>query len=361
MVYDFDKKDTDRVLEFGCHVHEVCGTKVVYSELNPSSYNLDLYVYDLEDKTSVLLENNVADFFRVIKDKVYYTVGNDEHCPLFSINLDGTGRTEIMSNIENIIFVHAGWMYVVKRWRSNVLLMKVSIDGTKRVRITNKFSKIVKIDNGYVYYIDIYGDLHIVRNDGEEDRIIAEDISSDCIIDSNLIYFTRKEQVSDNATALSLYSMDVEGFNLRKIEFNINAMAKYDESTIYFEKNEVVRYEITTPVSVKETTTTYRTFNLTRVYAYDKMTHEKKVVLTLGLPKPGHFQFNSGCFGKKVTNADETYVEVPIRHKYVRRNKIKAGSNYQKQVTANNSLTQTAQGCSNNPGCSSNSGCLQKK
>lgn len=370
MVYDFDKKDSDRVLEFGCKIHKVIGEKVVYSELNPSSYNLDLYVYDLESGTSLLLENNIVDFFEVIQDKVFYKVGNDDYCPLFSINLDGTERTEIMQHVEKICHVRAGWMYINKRrygYDNNSILMKISADGTKRVVLTYDFKEFIKFENGYIYYRDKYNDLCIIRNDGEEYRTIAEDVYGDPIIDSDIIYFTRKEEVGNNRNSLSLYSMDLYGHNLRKLEFDITAMTEYDESTIYFDKKEVVRYEITTPINAKETNKTIKIFNIDRIYAYDKNTGEKKVVLTIGLPRPGEFEFRSGCFGKKVSHAEETYVEMPIRHKYVRPNRVKAGTNHTNQVVQNNANNASnqpgclgTQGASNNNGCSSNKGCLNQ-
>ena len=112
---------------------------------------------------------------------------------------------------------------------------------------------------------------------------------------------------------------------------------------------------------------TIKIFNIDRIYAYDKNTGEKKVVLTIGLPRPGEFEFRSGCFGKKVSHAEETYVEMPIRHKYVRPNRVKAGTNHTNQVAQNNANNASnqpgclgAQGASNNNGCSSNQGCLNQ-
>lgn len=365
MVYDFDKKDSDKVLEFGCKIHKVIGEKVVYSELNPSSYNLDLYVYDLESGLSFLLENNIVDFFEVIQGKVFYKVGNDDYCPLFSINLDGTERTEIMQNVEKICHVRAGWMYVNKKrygYDHYSILMKISADGKRRVVLTYDFKEFIKFENGYIYYKDVYDNLCIVRNDGEEYRIIAEDVYGDPIIDSDVIYFTRFDKIGNKKKTKSLYKMDLDGHNLKKIEFNIQAMAEYDESTIYFDKYEKARFEITTPISPTEVRKTIRDFNPNRIYAYDKITGEKKVVLTIGLPKSTEYEFKSGCMGRKSTRVEDTYVELPIRYKYIRPDRVKAGTTHTNQVLenmTNNANSQT--GCTSNQGCSNNQGCLQPK
>ena len=350
MVYDLETRSAEKVLEYGCHIHKVVGEKVVYSELNPSSYNLDLYVYDFNTKESTLLERNVYDYFNLIDNKVYYTVGNEEYSPLFSINLDGTGRTEIMKNVEDICLVRAGWMYVIKKWRQNLLLMKISVDGKKRVIISRDFDRLVKFENGHIYYLDDASNLHIVRNDGKEDRIIAEEIEADgIVIDKGVIYFTRYEQVASNHASLSLYTMDLDGHNLRKLVFNIDNMASYDEDTIYFERHEYCKFEFTTPVSKKETKKTYRYCTLDRFYALDKATGATKVVLTLGLPKTSKLDFKGGCFGKKTTSLEETCVEVPVRHKYVRPNKVQAGSTYNTQVNENNAANSSAK--ANQNGC----------
>lgn len=377
MMYDIETKNKTKLLDSDCIIHNVTNNKVIYSLWKPNTYNMNLYAIDLVTMENKLLEDNIYDYFDTIDGKVYYTIGNSEFNPLFSINLDGTERTEIMQNIEDIQLVRAGWMYVIKGNKRNRVLMKISIDGKKKVFICSRFYSLVKFTNGYVYYTDADNALHIVRSDGQNDKVIAEDLSpSDIIIDQNYIYYLRDElvdfvlktelgQTKQNPKySKSLYRMDLDGHNVKKLMFNVYSMKEYDETKIYISKDETVTYEITTPTSTKNSTKTIKTFDLIRYYEYDRLEGKINLVLTLGLPESESFNFNSGCLKKK-TSAQTTFKEIPTQIKYERKGKASAGANFNEK-TATTSQTQRANnslGCasfggsnstsSNNSGCSS--------
>ena len=372
MMYDINTETKTKVLDENCVIHNVYNNKVIYSLFKPNDYNMNLYSIDLATLENTLLEENIYDYFKTINGKVYYTVGNYAYNPLFSINLDGSERTEIMQNIENISMVRAGWMYVVKGNGINKRLMKISVDGKERITVCERFNTLVKITNGYVYYINYFNEFCIVRNDGLEKVVIAENLNkNDILIDQDYIYYLRSEVVDYKANAVyskSLYRMDLDGHNVKKIMFNVNNFKEYDENKLYISKSDTVTYEITTPTSKKDSVKTIKTFHLTRYYEYDRLLDKLNVVLTLGLPEEEEYSFKSGCL-KKESKVKATYKEIPVKITYERKGVTKAGSNFTEKTTPTNTVNtnSTNQGCAflngngtnnNNNGCgSSSSGC----
>ena len=96
-------------------------------------------------------------------------------------------------------------------------------------------------------------------------------------------------------------------------------------------RRENVRFEITTPISAKETATDYKKFNVTRYFKFNKNTEEITTVLSLGLPKADKFEYKSGCLKKKV-EAESSFREVPDKADFKRNNIALAGSVYNTQV-----------------------------
>ena len=131
MVCDIDSGEKTKVLDENCVIHAVHEDKVVYSLFEPNAYNLTIRSYDLSNGVDTLLEENIYDFFGIVEGKVYYTIGNEDYQPLYSINFDGSGRTEILRNVEKICEVKAGWMFALKSYGRNKALYKISTDGKK--------------------------------------------------------------------------------------------------------------------------------------------------------------------------------------------------------------------------------------
>lgn len=356
MVCDLNTRNRQKVLDESCEIHTVYQGKVIYSEWNPNTFNMNLYTYDLNTTEKILLEDNIYDFKDVIEDKVYYTVGNKNYQPLFSIDFDGKNRREILRNVEKIYFVRSGWMYALKGYGRNRTLIKISTDGKRRISLCTRFNEIVKFINGYVYYTDVEGDLHIVRNDGKEDKVLADNLVKDSIIiDTDKIYYMRYEYVGNNRNSYSLYSIDLEGHNVKKIAFDILNMRNFDENYIYLSKREVETYEVTYPQTKKqerrkEPNKFIETYTLKRYYSYNKATGEFSKLLTLGLPDDTYMMAGSGC-SKKEVEGKKTFRLIPRKAQYKRSNVVEAGSNFNeanKQFTAQQSQNN---GCGNAQGC----------
>ena len=326
-----------RVLDEACEIHEVTDGRVIYSLWKPNDYNRDLRVYDLRAaeagrytaEADYLIEDNILEYFTVDKRNgyIYYLVGNDDYCPLMRKNLDGTNRMEIMQNVENVVGVKGNWLYVVKGKGSNAILMKVSNDGARRILVCSQFQRVVKFTEDSLYYFDCWDRLHIVRLDGKGDRIIADGIAGWPIIAEDCIYYLRGEPVDDDKRAYSLYRMDLQGHNIKKIVFDVVKMQDYDESALYYSQHERLRYKVTIPQGKKaEPVVRYDYFTVKKYYALDKKSEKSTLVLTLGLPS-GKTSFKGGCLGKKNVSADIIYEEAPLPRTFKRRGLAEAGEN----------------------------------
>lgn len=368
-MYDLNTTEDKEILNDSCIINCIVDGKIFYTKYAPNEYNLDLFSIDIATQEVKLIERNIYDYFTTYEGRIYYTVGNEDYQPLYSNNPEGTDRQEIMTNVESIYKTQAGWMYMIKGYGYNRHLVKMSIDGKKRVRICSNFWKIVKLLNGYIYYLDFDNNLHVVRSDGKEDRLIATDLVNETgsiIIDNNHIYYLRLEQVEGGKgnDGYSLYRMDTLGHNVTKLSFNILSMREYDNNTIYFNRKVSATYEIATPKTAKEFEYTTKTYVLNEYLAYDKYTEEFKEILVLGAPKAGSMEFKSGCFGSKKTTVEAKVRRLPPVTKKVSRNKAAVGAvteeREQKEQEAvmaaknsapANSLDGCTKGCAN--GCAS--------
>ena len=327
-VVNVNTKETKQILDMNCEIHNVVENKVIYSLYTPNAYNRDLHSYDIETGEDVLIEANIFDYFTAIKDRVFYTVGNDTYCPLFSNSVKGDDRLEIMTKVQKVAAVIAGWMYVIKGYGANAALIKISADGKRRIVVCTQYKKSVKINDNYVYYIDYANSLRVVRADGMNDTLIADNIDADnVIIDKNCIYYTRYEYVANGKKNSSLYRMELDGHNIRKLVFNVSKIKNYDEETIFISRNENAVFEFTIPAlkAKEEPRKEIKTYNLTRYFAYNKATGALDTILTIGLPHTDKYEVKSGCFGKKTEEVESTYREITPKAEYKRTNIAEAG------------------------------------
>lgn len=320
----------ETVFKENCDIKAIWENKIVYTLYAPNRYNLDLHVFDIDTKSDVLIEKNVYSFLTVTEGRIFYYVGNSTYRPLFSNNLEGTDRVEIMTNIERIVKVEAGWIYVMKGSSRNALLVKISTDGKQRLVICSQFQKSVKVTDSYIYYVDTRNSLRVVRSDGQDNLLIAENIDlNNVIVDHNCIYYLRRERVGAKMGA-SLYRMDIDGHNIRKLLFNVISMKNYDDNTLYVERADQIRFNIFFPApSKKAEREEVKTFDLTRYYKYDKTSGELDNVLTVGMPHPKKYEA-TGCFGKK-SELEPIFTEIPIEDDFEEKGE-RAGTAMSEQV-----------------------------
>ena len=344
------------VLEENCHIRKICGNKIIYTVNAPNDWNLDLHIFDIPTMTDTLIEKNVYNFLAESDGRIFYYVGNKSYAPLFSNNYEGTDRVEVMTNIERVVKVLAGWMYVVKGSSRNALLMKISTDGKQRFVICSQFQKAVKVTDTYIYYVTTGNDLRVVRTDGKENTLIAENIDLNNVqIDQNRIYYIRREWIGKKSGA-SLYVMDIEGHNVRKLLFDVRSMKNYDDNTLYVERDDKIRFHIVFPAPRKKDEKEFdETFELTRYYRFDKNTYEMENILTVGMPHPSKYQLKGCILGKK-KDLESIFTEIPIEEEFEEQGE-RAGSALTAQMEEQQADQKKPELNSKNQGC----GCTGKR
>lgn len=329
MLCDLGGGANKQVLSQSCEIYDVYEDQVVYAQWKPNKYNKDLHVYDLKTGKDTLIEDNVYSYYKIIKGRIYYTVGNKDYCSLISNNFEGNGRKEFMKDVERIVAERAGWLYVKVGRGLNTLLVKVhSEDAENRHAVCPQFRKIIELSATHIHYQDTSRNLRVVRTDGYENQILAENVS-DIVVGEDCLYYVRTEQVEEastglfggqNATtALSLYKMDKEGHNIRKLVFNVDKALNYDEKALYYTKAEELRFKVTMPIINKETGEKewhYEYHSVQRYFRFEKETEKSTLVLTTGLPSAKMKSEKKGCLGKKEIEEDIIYEADPEIREY---------------------------------------------
>ena len=333
MVCNLRTGEKAQVLGDDCHIHDVINDKVIYTTWDPNEYNQMLFAYDLKTDVTTLIEANVFGYFKTIQGRVYYTVGNKKHAPLFSNNLDGTDRLEIMRNIKDILTVIDGWMYVTRGSGRNTTLFKISPDGKETILVCTDVKYIIEIKTSYTYYTDGNGALHVVRNDGKNDMLIAYDIDEEnVIIDKDFIYYLRREPVGKNKKAFSLYRMEPDGSNTKKLIFNVNSIQNYDENYIYVYKCATTNYIATEKENDEVKSEKRVKFKVSKFFIFDKKTETEAPLLSLGLPNEESRIEKRGCF-KKDLKRTVTYFEISNKIPYKKEGLAAAGEIYAEQTS----------------------------
>lgn len=325
MVCDIEKGVTAQVLDDDCDIQEVDGDNIIYTHWKPNDLNMDLHVYNMSNGQDTVIEENVYDFFSVIDGKIYYTIGNEEFRPLVRANFDGSDREQVMRNIKSIELVRGGWFYVTKGTGYNSLLVKIKIDGSQQCILCRGINSINRFEGNLIYYSDVFGNLRSVRIDGKEDRLVAEQVKKVFPAEDGL-YYCRDERVGAREVALSLYHMDKDGKNIKKVIFNVDRVQDDDISnTLYYSKQEKACYRCYE--YGKESEAELRYFNITKYYYIKKseagLPAENPVhYLTIGAPKSDEVPTEpKGCIAKlkKEKQVAMIYEEVPIVHSYKNR------------------------------------------
>ena len=326
--YDLKTGKSEDLLSENEYIVDAADGKVVYCKYSPVTFNMDLYVYNVAEKSSLLLEKNIYDSYKISNGKVLYTVGSYKRRSMFAISLDGKDRTEIMLNVEKIAFYDKNWMYVIKGYGYNTTLIKISYDGKKRVVVATGLERIIHWTSGYVYYVDRFGYLCMVRNDGKQKRQIIDNCKTAKIIVSSDCIFIMREESMDNAGKVvntSLYRVDLQGHNLQKIYYGLRDMEEIDEQRIFFMQTERKSYKITTPQKKGDPIVSYTNSDVTTYYTYDKLTHNIQSMLVIGIPKKESIEFKSGCFGRKTTTLESRIEEIVKETGYTRTGKMTPG------------------------------------
>ena len=321
--YNIETGEHKVVLEDAYSVNYVAGSKVVYSVLFPNKYNKQLRVHDIETDADIVIEDNIYNFQDVLNGRIFYTVGNKEFSPLYSNNFEGTDRVEVMRQSKKILACIGNWLYIERysAYYGKDVVMKVSLDGKQKIVLCANFKQSVKITDEYFYFINKYNELCVVNGMGGDLKIIAFDIDKKNIIvdDKNSkIFYLRKEIVggvrpgsTSNRKNYSLYVMDIDGAQARKVLFDVTAMKNYDKDTLYIKRNERCAFVLEKPDNIKKkksSTPEVAVLDIVRFYKLNKSTLENVLELTIGMPD-AKYEAKAGCMKKE--DKDVIFIQLP--------------------------------------------------
>lgn len=250
---------------------------VVYSKNAPNEKNKNLYIRYFDSDEEVLLEKNIYAFCEIIKNKIFYYIGNSKNKTLININVDGTQRKEWPLYISEVLLEQGGWIYFIRSVGYNSILCKARLDGTGFKVVAADIKNFVDLKNGYLYYINDSDDLVKVRMDGSNLQELCEDVKEVLLLKEDKIVFVSTDDVvsSGEFTQItkkrieSVYMVDFSGSGKRKLVYDIKDAKKYDEDSIYYVVKEKMKDNegMTTSVDV--------------LYALNISTNETEQILEL--------------------------------------------------------------------------------
>ena len=334
MLCDLKTGKKTEILGDDCHIHNVIGDIIIYTTWDPNQYNQMLFAYNIKTDVTTLVEANIFRYLVTINEKLYYSVGNEIHNVLFSNNIDGTERVEIMKNVDQIYDVIHSWIYLIRGTGANRVLFKMNPDTKEIYMICAHVCAIIKISDTHTYYLDFDNVLHSVRNDGKNDIELIEDIYKpySTIFDNNSIYYMRREKVKDNRESASLYRMDLDGSNIKKLIFNVESIEGYDENYIYVYKCDTVKYIRRKLENFDEKSRKWVKFGVSDFSIFNKNTETEIPLLSIGRPDDESLIEKKGCFRKKIKHST-TYEEISNKIPYKKKGLAKVGEIYAEQTS----------------------------
>lgn len=353
--YNTATGDKKLVLDDAYKIHKVTDGKIVYTVNTPNVWNMQLRVHDIENETDVVIEENIYDFKGVFGGRIFYVVGNAAFQPLFSNSFEGDDRVEVMTNVETILGVVNNWIYIEKKsafYNKNVII-KLSLDGKEKINLCTDFACSIKITDDYFYYLDKRSNLCVVRGDGDGYCLIAENIrKEDIFIDNkrSKIYYLRYETVARGRKMnYSLYAMNINGHDVRKIVFDVTAVKDYDKDTLYLKRNERCAFVLDKPGEAKKKKKgdpegpEITVVELVRFYKLDKSTLKTELVLTVGMPDAS-YEAKAGCGKKKEEKVK--FIELPRIPDYIEnRVEVEQEDTYLADDNADEKKQEEATGC----------------
>lgn len=317
MVCDAETGACKQALDSSCSINAVYQDYIVYTLWKPNELNKDLHALNLSTGEDTLIERNIYEYFQtnvkneLIDGKVYYTVGNNDYQPLVRNNLAGTERLEIMTRVAEVAGERGGYLYIKRGRGANSALWKISTDGKEKYPLCSQFKSVAKFEDHYIYYVDVYNSLHVMRIDGKNNRVLAENVSN-VITSTEGLYYTRLENVNGRKKGFSLYLMDKGGHNVKKVEFNLTSYKEdLNSGIITYARKETVDFKVYLPK--KEDEAVIQSHEITRYYEMDKQTGETELVLTMGWPED---EEKTGCLTKIFKPKKHIYEEYFIPQEY---------------------------------------------
>ncbi len=196
------------------------GERIYYENLN----NLKNYSIKLDGLDRKELANFSGHMLDIFNDWIYFLgTGKDNYTGIYSIKKDGTGLKKL-SNINAHTLQVYGNMIYFSEISDNGALYKMNLDGTNIEKISNESADNFKVSNNFVFF-QRFDDKHIpylyrLSMDRQEiQKILDYQLTTGAFdISGNNIFF-----ISSENSCPSLYKMDINGNNIKKIAANFDA------------------------------------------------------------------------------------------------------------------------------------------
>lgn len=239
-----------------CNINK--DNSIVFTRNDHGQNNYSIYTkHSINDTTELEVAKNVYKFYKVINNKIYYMIGNENVKSLCAINQDGTGYQEIMKYMQEVVFNDDEWLYIVRgdNKEGYRTLYRIPTNASNATPVKIAFGIHINdlsdnnriIANGYLYYRNFNNILCRVRLNGSGYQELVMNVEKVLSVAYNKVFYISIDS-ENNRDIESLYCMDFDGSNRQKLVYDVLEIQSIDEDTyVYIRKehleNKSVIYE----------------------------------------------------------------------------------------------------------------------
>jgi len=241
--YNIESKETKQELAGNARIEylDPQTSTVVYTCSDHDENNRSIFVR--RNGIDNEIARNVYGFYKVIAGKIFYTVGNSEVRSLCSVGLDGKDSKEVMKYIERIVHSDDEWLYIIRGSGKYITLYRMSVTGGALQKIAFGVARAdVETDfavfEGYLYYTNYNSELCKVRLDGTGQTNLVKDVSAICGIHGGKIFYLCLDGYKNGSPVFSLYAMNYDGSDRRKLIFNLSELCNIGDNKLIFIRDE---------------------------------------------------------------------------------------------------------------------------
>ena len=212
--------------------------KIVYTRIDHHSIrNKTVYVKDgLADGTEKVLARNIYDVFDVVNGRIFYLVGNDGLRSLCSVRLDGSSFREELKYTRDVVAKDNDWIYLTAG-KDQLSLFRLSVrdegNGVSRIALgvnPDAAHERLTVRGDYAYFKNQSDILCRVKTDGSayEELVIGVN-KIVTVAEDQILYLAVDGKDPEGNPVYSLYGMDMDGANRRKLIFSMTDIVKVND------------------------------------------------------------------------------------------------------------------------------------
>lgn len=282
--YNFATKEIRKLITGDSRIEKINSDQsIIFTRCDHGKNNLTIYTKNsADDAEDSVVVRNVYQFYKVIKGKIYYLVGNANIKSLCSINPDGTDRVEVMKYMMDIVFTSGDYIYITRGESSNYYrtLFRIPLDGGKPqkvafgVRYTDLLPGNIKISHGYLYYTNCDRSLCRVRLNGTGQQELVQGVNQIMLIGYDKVFYLSYDGTDNGKDIISLYNMNMDGSNRVKLIYNVDDIKRVDDRYLIYIRDEHLESKrelyglVTDPKLVKQLNKMYAKFDKKHKYPH---------------------------------------------------------------------------------------------